>query len=106
MNVLDPTFIDLGSKYTSTLSPHYKFHGLKNKLGFVLVLILSPSVFKNEYIRLMPRSHRTFRPVPTMKLLEIMLRSKCQPTTFHTITTGDVGNYSSGKQLMCIELLK
>ena len=35
---------------------------------------------------LMPRSHQTFHPVPAVKLLRIMLRNRCWPTTFHTIT--------------------
>ena len=38
---------------------------------------------------LMPWSHQPFCPVPTLKLLEILLRNKCWPTTFHTITAGD-----------------
>ena len=31
----------------------------------------------------MPRSHQNFRPVPAVKLLDVV------PTTFHTITIGD-----------------
>jgi hypothetical protein len=35
------------------------------------------------------RSHQTFRPVQAVKLLGIMLRNRCWPTTFHTITARD-----------------
>jgi hypothetical protein len=37
----------------------------------------------------MPRSHQTLRMVPTVKLLGIMFRNRCWPTTFDTITIGD-----------------
>ena len=37
----------------------------------------------------MPRSHQNFRPIPAVKLLGILLRSRCWPTTFHTNTAGD-----------------
>jgi hypothetical protein len=37
----------------------------------------------------MPRSHQTFCLVPTIKLLGIMLKIRCWPTTCHTITAGD-----------------
>ena len=33
----------------------------------------------NPQVGLTPHSHRTFRPVPTMKLLGIMLRNRCWP---------------------------
>ena len=36
---------------------------------------------------LMPQSHQTFHPVLAVKLLGIMLRNRCWPTTFHTIAT-------------------
>ena len=39
--------------------------------------------------RLVPWSRQTFRLVRAMKLLGIMLRNRCWPTTFHTITAGD-----------------
>ena len=42
---------------------------------------------------LVSRSHHTFRPVLTVKLLGIMLRSRCWPTTFHTITTRDADKW-------------
>ena len=35
---------------------------------------------------LMPRSHQTFCPVLAVKLLGIMLRNRCWPIAFHTIT--------------------
>jgi hypothetical protein len=35
-----------------------------------------------------PRSHQTFHPVPTVKLLGIMLRNRCWPTIFHTMAAG------------------
>ena len=41
----------------------------------------------------MPWSHQTFRPVPAVKILEIMLRNRCWPTTFCTITTEDVDGW-------------
>ena len=34
---------------------------------------------------LMARSHQNFPFVPAMKLLRIMLRNRCWPTTFHII---------------------
>ena len=40
-----------------------------------------------------PWSHRTFRPIPTVKLLGIMFKNRCWPTTFHTITAGDVDGW-------------
>ena len=36
---------------------------------------------------LMPRSHQISYPVLAVKLLGIMLRNRCWPITFHTITT-------------------
>ena len=36
-----------------------------------------------------PRSHQTFRLVPAVKLLGIVLRDRCWLTAFHTITAGD-----------------
>ena len=32
---------------------------------------------------------KPFRPCPTVKLLRIMLRNRCRPTTFHIITARD-----------------
>ena len=40
-----------------------------------------------------PRSPQTFRPVPAMKLLGIMFKYRCWPTTFHTITAGDANGW-------------
>jgi hypothetical protein len=40
-------------------------------------------------LKVMPRSRQTSHPVPTMKLLGIMFRIRCWPTTFHIITAGD-----------------
>jgi hypothetical protein len=42
---------------------------------------------------LMPRSHQTFHPVLAVKLLGFMLRNRCWPTTFHTITTEDADGW-------------
>ena len=39
------------------------------------------------------RSHQSVRPVLVMELLGIVLRNKCWPTTFHTITVGDVDGW-------------
>ena len=39
------------------------------------------------------RSHQTFRPVLAVKLLGIMLRNRCWPTTFHTITAEDADGW-------------
>ena len=36
---------------------------------------------------LMPQSHHNFRLILAMKLLRIMLKNRCCPTTFHTTTT-------------------
>ena len=41
----------------------------------------------------LPWSHQTFRPVSAVKLLGIMFRNRCWPTTFHTITTGDADGW-------------
>jgi hypothetical protein len=41
----------------------------------------------------MPQSHQTFHPVPTVKLLGIMFRNNCWPTTFDTITTRDADKW-------------
>ena len=38
---------------------------------------------------LMPQSHQIFHMVLVMKLLGIVLRNRCWPTTFHTITAED-----------------
>ena len=46
------------------------------------------NLLRLEGNRLMPRSHQTFRPIPTMKIVGVMLRNRCKPTTFHTITAG------------------
>jgi hypothetical protein len=42
--------------------------------------VINPSCF---------RSHQTFFPIPIVKLLGIMFRNGCCPTTIHTITVGD-----------------
>ena len=44
-----------------------------------------PEVASVIYLPLMPRSHQTFSPVPTMKLLGIMFRNRCWPIIFHTM---------------------
>ena len=41
----------------------------------------------------MLQSHQTFGPVPIVKMLEIMCRSRGWPTTFHTITTTDADRW-------------
>ena len=41
----------------------------------------------------MPRSHQTFHPVRAMKLLGIMLRNRCWPTTFHTTLAKDADEW-------------
>ena len=38
---------------------------------------------------LMPRSQQSFCPILAVKLLGVMVRNRCRPTTFHTVTTGD-----------------
>ena len=40
-------------------------------------------------LELRGRSHQTFCPDPAVKLPGIMLRNRCWPTTFYTITVGD-----------------
>jgi hypothetical protein len=44
-------------------------------------------------VPLMPRSHQTFRLVPTMKLLGIMFKNRCWPTIFYTISAGDADGW-------------
>ena len=41
---------------------------------------------------LMPRSHQHLRLVPTVKLLEFLLRNRRWPTTFYTVAVGDAEN--------------
>ena len=45
--------------------------------------------FNRLFVKLMSQSHQCFFPVSAMKLLRIMLRNRCWPTTFHTITIKD-----------------
>jgi len=55
----------------------------------------SPEVlnFNRLFLKLMPQSHQTFRPVPTVKLLGIQFRKRCWLTAFHTITAGDTDGW-------------
>ena len=46
---------------------------------------------------LVPRSHQTFHPVSTMKLLGIRLRNRCWPITFRTITARDVDGWCQSR---------
>ena len=46
-----------------------------------------------KHCNIMPRSHRTFHPVPAVKLLRILLRSRCWPTTFHTVAAKDADGW-------------
>ena len=41
----------------------------------------------------MPCSHRHFRPVPAVKLLEIMSRNRWWPTTFHNVPKEDANGW-------------
>ena len=41
----------------------------------------------------MLQSHQKFHPIPVLKLLGIMLRNRCRPTTFHTITAGNADGW-------------
>jgi hypothetical protein len=50
-------------------------------------------VTRTTVVSVMPRSHQTFYPVTTVKLLGIMFRSRRWPTTFHTITAGDADGW-------------
>ena len=43
----------------------------------------------NRNARLSCPDHTKIHPVPAVKLLGIMLRNRCWPTTFHTVTGGD-----------------
>lgn len=43
----------------------------------------------------MPRSNQILCPVLAMKLLRIMLKTRCWPTTCHIITTKDVNGMVS-----------
>ena len=42
---------------------------------------------------LMSRSHQNLCLVLTMKLLGIVLRNRCWPIIFHTVTSGDVDGW-------------
>jgi hypothetical protein len=53
---------------------------------------------------LMPRSHQISYPVLAVKLLGIMLRNRCWPTTFHTITTEDADDVAKSNR--CDEPLR
>ena len=44
-------------------------------------------------ITFMAQPNQNFGPVPAVKLLGIMLRNRCWPTTFHTITVGDADGW-------------
>ena len=46
-----------------------------------------------RYPNLRGRSHQTFRSVLAVKVLGIMLRNRCWPTTFLTITAGDADGW-------------
>jgi len=41
----------------------------------------------------LPSSHQIFCSVPIIKLLRIMLKNRCWPTTFHHVTTEDVDGW-------------
>jgi len=48
------------------------------------------STGRHDHPLVMLRSHQTFRPVLAVKLLGMMFKNGCWPTTFHTITNEDV----------------
>ena len=50
-------------------------------------------VAKRKRERVMPRSHQTFRSVSTVKLLGIMFRIRCWPTTFQPFITRDADGW-------------
>ena len=56
--------------------------------------------FSQPIIELKFALHSCFRPVPTVKLLGLMLRNRCWPTTFHTITTRDVDGWCYSRILL------
>ena len=45
------------------------------------------------FCRIVPRSHQNFRRFAAIKLLGIMLRNRCWPTTICIITAGDVDGW-------------
>jgi hypothetical protein len=49
--------------------------------------------FSDKWDNLMSQSQQTLHLVPATKLLEIILRNKCWPTTFHTITVRDANGW-------------
>ena len=51
------------------------------------------TLYDVAWVGFMPQSHELFHPVPSAKLLGIMLRNRCQPITFHTITIGDANGW-------------
>ena len=54
----------------------------------------TPSIHIASMTWLVSQSHQTFHLVPAVKLLGIMLRNRCRPTTFHTIATEDADGWS------------
>ena len=82
------------------MHPIMKFH-MKHSLTkggesttLVATLVVGQITYtKRLSVSLMPRSHQTFRPVLAVKLLGIMLRNRCWPTTFHIITAENVDGW-------------
>ena len=52
-------------------------------------LVTQIHVFRRLHQWVRPQLHPTLCPVLAVKLLGIMFRNRCWPTTSHTITTGD-----------------
>jgi hypothetical protein len=67
---------------------HYiivRMQKLPNFVSRIDINFIHISIFRDNRT-LTPQSHQNFHPIPTVKLLGIILRNKCWPTTFHTIT--------------------
>jgi hypothetical protein len=90
------------SHQTFYLGSNYEIAGdyvSKIDVGPPLFTLLEPEMSTDDVKTgrcdqpIMPQSHQTFHPVPTMKLLGIMFKNRCWPTTFHTITAGDANGW-------------
>jgi hypothetical protein len=82
----------LFSPFLWTLMPNHTKLSIQFQLRSCQELCLEIDVGPPFFILLqplMPRSHQTFRPVPTSKFPRIMFRIRCWPTIFHIITAED-----------------
>ena len=71
--------------WSSCYASHTMTGAAWNKSGWIILLSY---IFRARPL-MAPRSHQSFCPVLAVKLLGIMLRNRCWPTTFHIITVED-----------------